>query len=61
MGETKAGLDEMTGKDGMMEWDKVKREPAVMEKQAETLMGMAKMVNQGETMTRLAEMRVLVL
>ena len=51
----------MTGKDGMMEWDKVKREPAVMEKQAETLMGMAKMVNQGETMTRLAEMRVLVL
>ena len=39
----KAGLDEMTGQDGMMEWDRTTREPAEMEKQAETLMRLAKM------------------
>jgi len=33
----------MTGWDGMMEWDKTKGELAVMEKWAETLMGLAMM------------------
>jgi len=42
-GGTKAGLDKMTGQDGMMEWDRTTREPAEMEKQAETLMRLAKM------------------
>ena len=43
----------------MMEWDRTKGELAVMEKQAEMLMGLAVMKIQREMMTRLAETKVL--